>query len=295
MHYEDKLIFEAYTGKSLLNEETNRFLEENFPNLITEEEKEGWLWTAAKVLDPTGLLSWGDLGRAYDNYVEDQNLINFGLLLIGIFNVLPNFGLLAAGVGGVGWAGLKGTLKAASKNPSLIAKAMEKFFGFLRAVPGVKSTLIKGIEKAASSGVIKSPKVAEQLIETVRTGVLPAALTATSKKAGTLTRAAERAQGAGLRGLDAAKDTLTQIGPRAGDRFLKQGASRFLTTFGPAGLGTTYPGFLPKSILPREMENKVSAGAADLFGTGGDEAAIAATGGSQLKNDLLNYIRQNRG
>ena len=276
MRHKDHLIFESYAKSQLLTEENDRFLTENFPYLITEEEKESWLWTAAKVIDPTGILSWGDLGRAYENYEKDQNVINFTLLLIGIFNAMPNLGLLAFGVGGVGWAGVKAALKVASRNPGLIKSAGEKVLAFASKTPGVKSAFSSAVDRGVKSGVIKSRAVADNLKKAVQTGVLPSATRKT-------------------KGMSAAADAVGVAGrkigvPLAGNTIAKrQALSRLLATFGPSGVGSTYPGWAPKSILPQDWNEKLGNWFNWLTGGGG---SITSEDAMLAKEMLLEKIRR---
>jgi hypothetical protein len=229
----------------VISRKNNQFLTENFPYLITEEEKESWLRTALKVIDPTGVLSYGDLSRAYNNYVQDQNVINFTLLLIGIFNALPNLGLLAFGVGGVGWAGVKASLKVASRNPGLIKSAGEKMLAFASKTPMVKTAFGRAVDRGVSSGIIKSKTVANNLKKAINTGVLPS----NTRQIRGMTSAAGDVGALGGRLMSSAVE--------AGTLAKRQAISRLLGTFGPSGVGSTYPGWAPKSVLPQGWDEKV--------------------------------------
>jgi len=279
MRYQDHLIFESYSNSQLLTEENNRFLTENFPYLITEEEKESWLRTALKVIDPTGILSYGDLRRAYENYEKDQNVINFTLLLIGIFNALPNLGLLAFGVGGVGWAGVKAALKVASRNPGLIKSAGEKVLAFASKTPGVKTAFSRAVDRGVAGGIIKSKTVADNLKKAVNTGVLPS----TTRQVRGMKSAAGDVGALGGR--------LMSSGPEAKLLVKRQAISRLLATFGPSGVGTSYPGWAPQRLLPKDMGEKVS-GWFDWFA--GGKSQITDEDAMLAKQMLLEKIRRNR-
>ena len=65
--------------------------------LIAEMVGEG-LWLGAQVLDPSGFLSWADLGRAWDEYTSQfnfndplslDNLANAGMVVINSMDVIP--------------------------------------------------------------------------------------------------------------------------------------------------------------------------------------------------------------
>lgn len=279
MRYQDQLIFESYSSPQLLTEENNQFLAENFPYLITEEEKESWLRTALKVVDPTGILSYGDLRRAYENYEKDQNVINFTLLLIGIFNALPNLGLLAFGVGGVGWAGVKASLKVASRNPGLIKSAGEKMLAFASKTPMVKTAFGRAVDRGVSSGIIKSKTVADNLKRAINTGTLPS----TTRQIRGMTSASRDVGALGGRLMSSATE--------AGTLAKRQAISRLLGTFGPSGVGTSYPNWAPKSLLPKDLNEKLGNWANWFTGGGGqisdDDAMLA-------KQMLLEKIRRGR-
>jgi hypothetical protein len=275
MDRDSKLIFEGYiTQKPLITEEVNLFIEENLPQLISEEDKEEWYYTAAKILDPTGVLSYGDLGRAFENYEKDQNLINFGLLLLAIFNATPNFGLLAAGIGGVGWAGVKALAKSAAKKPQLIEKAVIKLLELVKSVPLAKTGFTKTINSAVKRGSI-SKKVADDIMETFSTGTIPQRMLITTAQKGKGAVGSIKAKEASslTRGLEKYSDDLAS-NLRLGQSTM-QGLGRTAGTFSPYGQGSTYPSWAPKSILPQgdlgSMGNPVEVKFGEMSGTEGKD------------------------
>lgn len=121
---------------------------------------EGWkkeaAWTAAKILDPTGVLSYADLGRAAMHMGQDFGPGSATLFILALFGALPNFGVLAGGVGAVPWAAAKAAAKGAAKNPKLLAKAGEKVLLALSKTPGAPVAAEKLLAKLESQGVINA-------------------------------------------------------------------------------------------------------------------------------------------
>ena len=77
---------------------------------ISLEDWQDMSWEVAKILDPTGVLSYKDAavaaGRMYDSFIKDgPTSYKFGLSLLVfvlcVYAALPNVGLLAGGVGGL--------------------------------------------------------------------------------------------------------------------------------------------------------------------------------------------------
>ena len=108
---DSKLIFENY-----LTSKSDVVLEADEKEKSGLEQTKDWLIYIGKVLDPTGISSYPDLVRAAIAYNSDKSIENFGLLVLNGFAALPNLGLLAAGVGGIGWAALKAAAKTAIKS-----------------------------------------------------------------------------------------------------------------------------------------------------------------------------------
>lgn len=111
MDKDSKLIFENY-----LTSKNDVVLEADENEKSGLEQTKDWLIYIGKVLDPTGISSYPDLVRAAVAYNSDKSIENFGLLVLNGFAALPNLGLLAAGVGGIGWAALKAAAKTAIKS-----------------------------------------------------------------------------------------------------------------------------------------------------------------------------------
>ena len=235
MDIDSKIIFENYSKQ----------------NLLTEEE-ESWWQFAIKVLDPTGVTSIGDLIRAHKNYSEDQSAINFALLLLGVFNAFPNFGLLAAGWGGIGWAALKGALKAsASRSPQAAVSAANRLLAMASKTPGVSKAFNSGVGTLVSKGVI-DPRTANLLTTSMTRGQLfsPATNQAMMKAAG---KGSQAVTGAAVQAIKTG-------GIGIGGKW--KALSRASSSFGPSGTGVEYPEWAPKtvfgSLLPGSNEQGAS-------------------------------------
>ena len=113
-------------------------------------------WTAAKILDPTGVLSWADLARAAMHMGQDFGPGSVTLFILALFAALPNFGVLAGGVGAIPWAAAKAAARGAAKNPKLLAKAGEKVLLALSKTPGAPAAAEKLLAKLESQGVINA-------------------------------------------------------------------------------------------------------------------------------------------
>lgn len=229
MDRDSKLIFEGYSNKVFL----------------TEEEKESWWQFALKVVDPTGILSYGDLADAIEKYKNDQSAINFCLVLVGIFNALPNFGLLAAGWGGLGWGAVKAALKGAVKRPQELIWATNKALKFAANTPGVSKSFEKGIEILVSKGKM-TKDMGDEFIATVRTGKLP------------FSDFARQSMDDALKAAKPMRSTIpSRMGFGSGEGFFKnmvgiggkwKALSRAASSFGPDKSGVEYPGWAPQSI-----------------------------------------------
>lgn len=242
-----RLIAEAYINQS-------RFIDLIGENTILTEQEESWWRLAAKVLDPTGILSWGDFGRAYSNYQQDQSAVNFALLLLAVFNALPNFGLLAAGWGGIGWAALKAAAKAGTKSPKAAVKAAEQILSMASKTPRASAAFNKGVDVLVSKKIV-DPKTAKQLKDTILSGKLPGATKASGGKYKTqagLLKGQQALLGkfsrlpAGRAITGAATQAIKTGGIGLGGKW--KAFSRAAATFGPFGAGAEYPGWAPQSM-----------------------------------------------
>lgn len=237
MDLDSKIIFENYTNKQ---------------TLLTEQE-ESWWQFAIKVLDPTGITSYGDLSRAYKIYSDDQSAINFALLLLGVFNALPNFGLLAAGWGGIGWAALKGALKAsASRSPQAAVSAANRLLSMASKTPGVAKAFNSGVSTLVSKGIIDQ-RTASLLTTSVTRGQLfsPATNQAMMKAAGLGGRAVT----------STAAKAIKTGGIGIGGKW--KALSRASSSFGPSGTGVEYPDWAPKTLFGKLLPGSDEQGASE--------------------------------
>ena len=133
-----QLIFESY-----LNFKRDVVLEADEKKW--EDESSVWFWL--KTFDPTGFSSWPDVVEAY--YGLKQNPADVGpwaFMILQIFLALPNFGLLAWGIGGIGWAGLRAAAKAAIKaGPSspAVYNIAEKILKYATETKWFQAILVK--------------------------------------------------------------------------------------------------------------------------------------------------------
>lgn len=147
------LIFENYlTSKS---------------DVILEADGKKWedessLWSWIKTFDPTGFSSYPDVVEAYYGVRENPADVGpWAFLLLQIFLALPNFGLLAAGIGGIGWAGLRAAAKSAIKaGPSspAVHNIAEKILKYATETKWFQAILIKFGEILKQKGVT-NPKL----------------------------------------------------------------------------------------------------------------------------------------
>lgn len=166
MDKDSKLIFENY-----LTSKNDVVLVE-----ASEDEKEHWLVAVGKVLDPTGISSWPDVIESGKKLNDDFNLLTLGELLLNVFLALPNFGLLAAGVGGVGWAGLKAAAKAAARGGT---KEIGPVSAKIIEMISKSNTVKRGFEKAFDSLVEKKvldPRNKAQIMKAIESGSIRDAL-----------------------------------------------------------------------------------------------------------------------
>jgi len=286
MDRDSSLIFESYKRSNI------ELISEQDLSLLTEEEESWWLF-ASKVLDPTGILSYGDLSRASNAYSKDQNSISFSLLLLAIFNALPNFGLLAAGWGGIGWSALKLAAKGASKkSPQVAVKAAESILSVASRTPGVSRAFSKSVDSLLAKKIIDK-NTANSLKNTLLSGRLPGAMKGAGGKYNTRSGL--------LKGQQAALGKFSRL---PADRAISGAARSAYGKFTPAsmltrgigvggkykalsrataplqqGYGVEYPPFLPQKLLPGQSNT-----------SGGGSPAS----GSITKQELLDYIRNNR-
>lgn len=245
MDLDSKLIAEAYSKT------TDDLLELIKEDTLLTEQEESWWRFAIKVLDPTGITSYGDLSRAAKNYNDDQSAINFALLLLGVFNVLPNFGLLAAGWGGIGWVALKGALKASvSKSPQAAVAAANRLLSLASKTPGVSKAFDKGVETLVSKGVIDK-RASELLTKSVSSGklVVSSRPSVNADMAKAINSGGRTVGGAAIQAIkkDGVGTTrIPGIGVEIGGKW--KAFSRAAATFGPFGTGAEYPGWAPKSV-----------------------------------------------
>jgi len=186
MDRDSKLIFENYHKKVILEADTTQ-----------ENDDESWMtsWLGIppevvfplKVLDPTGVLSYEDAYKAINNYSERRDVPSFVMMLLSIFCALPNFGLLAAGVGGAGWAAVKSGARAAVKaGPHAAMSFGEKLLAGISKTPGLAPKAVKAVDELVAQGIIKDKMAAAVLKETFKTGSLNGVITGLGKK-GSLT------------------------------------------------------------------------------------------------------------
>lgn len=253
MNRDSKNILQLYSQVNLIEEQSQE-----------EDSNEAWWYTAAKIIDPTGLLSHDDLRRAIQSYEQDDNAINFILVLVGIFNVIPNVGILAGGVGGVGWlavkAALKSAAKTATKNPASMVSAGEKFLSWVSKTPGVPKAFEMTINKAYEKGLITNKKTVTNLIDTVRNGKLPSTMLPNPKTGNMTAKARQAAQSSlnAIKGVGAAKvapDFVYKGKLTAGKGAKFQGLSRAGATLTPGmGTGSEYPSFMPSRVFPKGQD-----------------------------------------
>lgn len=176
-----KLIFEAYKQKlSHLNEEERRgpfsYLPDPIYNTLdlTKYGRTGELLSgAAHIVDPTGTLSYDEFLVANDKFNKEGGIINGAVLVLTLINALPNFGLLAAGVGGIGWAAVKGAARSAVKeaatNPQNVVTLTNQLLTRLSKMPMVIPAMERVLNALVDSKKI-SQNLADDIIAAVRKG-----------------------------------------------------------------------------------------------------------------------------
>jgi hypothetical protein len=155
MDRDSKLIFENYKQ-----------------NIILEaDEEEGWGWFLAKIVDPTGVLSYNDAAKAMETYAEKRDVPSLIMMVLALFCALPNFGLAAAGVGGIGWGAIKAGAKSAAKaGPKAALTFGEKLLQTISKTPGASAVVKKAIDSLQAQGLIKDPLITGILKEVFTTG-----------------------------------------------------------------------------------------------------------------------------
>lgn len=174
MDRDSALIFENY-----LNSRKNIISEAD-----EKQEKEHWLWSVAKVLDPTGISSYPDVISSAAKFSKDPNYFYLAQLILNIFLALPNFGLLAFGVGGIGWAGLKAAAKTAAKaGPDAIGPVAKKVMEAISKNSTVKRGFEKTLDSLVSNGTLKA-KNKRMIMDAIEKGEIKDALMAKSMEKG---------------------------------------------------------------------------------------------------------------
>jgi hypothetical protein len=163
---DSQLIFESY-----LSSKKNIVLEADGSEKSGLEQAKDWAIFAGKVLDPTGISSYPDVIESAKKYEEDQSALNFGILLLNGFSALPNLGLLAAGVGGIGWGALKAAAKAAVKSGAKdeIGSIASKILNTIRGSKELQYAFRKMTDSLVKNGSM-TEKGANSIMTTLKQG-----------------------------------------------------------------------------------------------------------------------------
>lgn len=157
MNKDIRLIYEAY-------KDTNRLVSEGIVDTA---------YFLLQVIDPTGLLSWKDAGVAIESYEKDSSAINLCLMILAIFCALPNLGILAAGYGGIGWAGVKAAaksaIKAAATSPSSVISLTNSILKNINKIPGMREALLRSLNKLKNKNVL-SPNAFDDVYAAISKG-----------------------------------------------------------------------------------------------------------------------------
>ena len=197
--------------------------------------------------------------ESFVNYENDQSLDNFILILLNGFSALPNLGLLAYGVGGIGWAALKAAAKAAVKSGGKDAAAApiaNKILKLIKDHDSLKYGFNKIIDSLQKNGNL-SEKGAKSIKSAIEKGSIDSwasgkgvekALSSISKKE--------------FKG--ATKETLKEELPyrigkisARGKGGLAQLLARATDTEDISSL--KYPEFLPTKVLSKEAKDKMKS------------------------------------
>lgn len=159
---DSQLIFESY-----YNSKNGLIFEEDGKKW--EDDSSAWFWF--KILDPTGFSSYPDL---LDAIVElrkrPEDVGPWAMLVLNIFLALPNFGLLALGAGGIGWAGLRGLAKTAVKAGDKEAlKVAEKVLQMAKSDARIERLMFKFGETLERKGLADKSTV-DLYMNIVKTG-----------------------------------------------------------------------------------------------------------------------------
>jgi len=117
-------------------------------------------WFVAQVIDPTGVLSYGDLIKQAKRWNNDPSYINTVLLGICIYCAFPNFGILAAGFGGAAWAGIKAGLQKAVRkaaetgNFNNVLSEFDKLLSMVQRSKWATNFVTQKLEGFKKAGVI---------------------------------------------------------------------------------------------------------------------------------------------
>lgn len=169
------LLYESSVDSRLLVEDEEYIksiiLEATDEELDTEEKEEGMFskgikqglknlaWYIAKVVDPTGVLSWPDFGKAISRWMENKTYLNALWVLFGLYCIIPSFVPTAAAAVTTGAAG------------GIAAPVTGAVGGTLTYTIW---TIIKGIAKLGPRFVLRLPggrKVIKKVLSFVRKGI----------------------------------------------------------------------------------------------------------------------------
>lgn len=162
MDKDSQLIFETYLNSK------NDIL---FEGEKWEDKSSAWAWL--KILDPTGLSAWPDVLKSIKNVSKNsEDVLPWVNLILNIFLALPNFGILAFGIGAGWWAVMRAAAKAAlqgtgrSQGIDLANKILKKAAGF----KFFQAALIKIANQLKKEGVSKN--IIDNLIDSIKKGKL---------------------------------------------------------------------------------------------------------------------------
>lgn len=214
MDYDSKLIFEKYKTNAVY---------------LTEEEESGsnladFASFVGHVLDPTGISSYDEVGEAAAAFEEKGDVLSLGILLLSVYSALPNFGLLAFGYGGIGWAAAKAAARAAIKeaatNPQGVITLTNKVLSSLSKMPGARSGIERMLTKLVESGKI-TQSTADDILDVTMKGSISDVKQAEHiihGQAGSVGTSSLNALQAGAEGLS--KADKAQLATRAGDKLV---------------------------------------------------------------------------
>lgn len=169
MNKDDRLIFENYLNykKDIISEADEK---------KWEDESSAWAWL--KVFDPTGLSSWPDVvdsaSEIRDN--KGKDIWPYLKFIFNCFLALPNFGILAFGIGAGKWIALRAASKAALKagakgGGSEVAQKIVKTLGESDIMRAAFSKIAKQLEK---EGILSKGEIGA-VINQIRTKGVSAA------------------------------------------------------------------------------------------------------------------------